>query len=55
MNNITIMNRKHEILKLKDMIDEEEYKLKSARDQFLEETGKFNQFIFECQQTNDDI
>lgn len=41
VQNIGIMDRKHEILKLKDMIDEEEYKLKSARGNFLEESGKF--------------
>lgn len=48
--NVGIVNRKHEIVKLEDMIDEEEKKLNSAREAFYEETGKFNTFMFESKQ-----
>jgi hypothetical protein len=36
--NIGIMNKQHEIIKLRDMINDEEEKLNSARDAFTEET-----------------
>lgn len=47
--NLGIVNKQHEVLKLKDMIDAEEYKLKSAREAFQEETSRFNTFLFESQ------
>lgn len=55
IHNIGIMNKKHEIIKLQEMIDDEEFKLNSAREAFKEDTTKFNSFMFECQQDNDQV
>ena len=51
--NIGIMNKQHEILKLKDMIQDEEQKLNSARQAFTEETQRFNTFLFESRQVTE--
>jgi chromosome segregation ATPase len=51
--NIGIMNKQHEVIKLRDMIQEEEQKLNSARSAFGEETQRFNTFLFESQQATE--
>jgi phosphate uptake regulator len=49
------MNRQHEVMKLKEMIYEEEFKLKSARSAFQEETQRFNTLLFESQQVSEKL
>jgi len=49
------MHKQHEVIKLNDMIQDEEVKLKSARQQFIEETQRFNTFLFESQQVTEKL
>jgi hypothetical protein len=45
--NITILDKKQEISKLKNMIIAEEEKLEVARQTFQEDTQRFNTFLYE--------
>lgn len=50
MANIGIMHKQDEVIKLKEMIHQEELKLESARIAFQEDTQRFNTFLFQSQQ-----
>ena len=52
-HNISILDKQQEVEKLRDMILDEEQRLKVAKKAFEEDTQRFNTFLFEARQVGD--